>query len=158
MSTVSLASRRGHFSTLAELTRCIRASMLVPGLAGPLLSVPKRRRRWQRPGSLMAGSVVPPAGADTAVKSDVGSDHSSSQASRQPQQPKDRVIFWRRGSREEDGSQPERETSKTAAATAALGEGELAVESSGSKEGTVGGEDETELLVDAMVFEPLPYR
>lgn len=35
MGSVSLASRRGHFSTLDELTACIRASMLVPGLAGP---------------------------------------------------------------------------------------------------------------------------
>ncbi|CAM9219890.1 unnamed protein product, partial [Discosporangium mesarthrocarpum] len=42
MSSVSLASTTGHFSTLKELTHCIRASMLVPGLAGPLVTVPRR--------------------------------------------------------------------------------------------------------------------
>lgn len=137
MSPVSLASRRGHFSTLDELTGCIRASMLVPGLAGPLLSVPERRRQRQQRVSLMPDSVPS-----------------------LPQQTKDRVIFWRRGGSEEDGRQPERGNRAVAAAAAAvvLGGGGLTVEVGGSDEGTAGGDDATELLVDAMVFEPLPYR
>ena len=134
MSTVSLASRRGHFSTLDELTGCIRASMLVPGLAGPLVSVPERRRGQ----SMMADSAVPPPGADSVSDSDVGRPPAASQAQ---QQRKKRRLFRRRAERE-----------NRAAAAELQGGEELTVASS------TGGDGATELLVDAMVFEPLPYR
>lgn len=93
MSTVSLASKKGHFSTLDELTGCIRASMLVPGLAGPLASVP-RRQRW--PASWTTDSEAPPSETDSVSQ---------------------------------------------------------ALESYSASD-----DNTTELLVDAMVFEPLPYR
>eukprot|EP00903_Cladosiphon_okamuranus_P009684 g9214.t1 len=150
MSTVSLASRRGHFSTVDELTGCIRASMLVPGLAGPLLSVPERRRRRRRKGqpseSLAAADSAspPPSNTDSVVDSYVGGSTAASQAQRR----KNRDLFWRRGGSEEDGRQPERDNG-----VAAVLEWEGL-----APEGSAGDSDSTELLVDAMVFEPLPYR
>lgn len=35
---VVLTSRGGHFKTLRELTECMRASMLLPGITGPMVS------------------------------------------------------------------------------------------------------------------------
>lgn len=34
---VVLTSKGGHFSTLRELTECMRASMLLPGITGPMV-------------------------------------------------------------------------------------------------------------------------
>lgn len=134
MSTVSLASRRGHFSTLDELTGCIRASMLVPGLAGPLLSVPRRQR----------------------AVSGVGSDAGRPRAANEPQQRKDGFVFRRRGGGEEEQRRRLEREREDRPATTPL---DLTCESGASEEeGTAGGDDATELLVDAMVFEPLPYR
>lgn len=33
-----LTSKGGHFKTLRELTECMRASMLLPGITGPMVS------------------------------------------------------------------------------------------------------------------------
>lgn len=145
MSTVSLASRRGHFSTLDELTECIRASMLVPGLTGPLLSVPERRK-GQPPESLTAADSAAPSPPD--AYSVVDSDVSGSSAASQAQQQKKRLLFRRRRGSEEDGRQLERDNKAAAAQE---------VEWLASEE-SAGGGNATELLVDAMVFEPLPYR
>lgn len=132
MSTVSLASRRGHFSTLDELTGCIRASMLVPGLAGPLLSVPRRQRAVSR------GDAGGPWAAD------------------EPQQRRGGFVFGRRGGSEEEQRRRLELDGEGTAATTPLG---LTSESGASEEeGIADGDDATELLVDAMVFEPLPYR
>ncbi|CAM9223266.1 unnamed protein product [Discosporangium mesarthrocarpum] len=38
--SISMSSRRGHFSTLRELTNCMRASMLLPGITGPMVNLP----------------------------------------------------------------------------------------------------------------------
>lgn len=35
---VVLTSKGGHFKTLRELTECMRASMLLPGITGPMVS------------------------------------------------------------------------------------------------------------------------
>jgi len=134
MSTVSLASRRGHFSTLDELTGCIRASMLVPGLAGPLLSVPRRQR---------AGSGA-------------GSEAGRPWAAEKPHRRKDGFVFRRRGGGEEEQRRRLELEGEDSAATTPL---DLGSESGSSEEGeSADGDDATELLVDAMVFEPLPYR
>eukprot|EP00903_Cladosiphon_okamuranus_P016650 g15353.t1 len=37
---VVLTSRGGHFKTLRELTECMRASMLLPGITGPMVTLP----------------------------------------------------------------------------------------------------------------------
>lgn len=34
---VVLSSKGGHFKTLRELTECMRASMLLPGITGPMV-------------------------------------------------------------------------------------------------------------------------
>lgn len=34
---VVLTSKAGHFKTLRELTECMRASMLLPGITGPMV-------------------------------------------------------------------------------------------------------------------------
>ncbi|KAG5181347.1 acyl transferase/acyl hydrolase/lysophospholipase [Tribonema minus] len=39
-SSVVLNSAGGHFKTLRELTACMRASMLLPGIAGPMVTLP----------------------------------------------------------------------------------------------------------------------
>lgn len=36
---VVLTSNGGHFKTLRELTECMRASMLLPGITGPMVSM-----------------------------------------------------------------------------------------------------------------------
>lgn len=89
---------------------------------------------------MMADSAVPPPGADSVSDSDsdVGRSPAASQAQ---QQRKKRLIFRRRAERE-----------NRAAAAELQGGEELTVASS------TGGDGATELLVDAMVFEPLPYR
>lgn len=38
---VVLTSKGGHFKTLRELTECMRASMLLPGITGPMVSCRK---------------------------------------------------------------------------------------------------------------------
>lgn len=195
MSTVSLASRKGHFSTLDELTGCIRASMLVPGLAGPLISVPTRR-----PGSPMADTaeggvreagdeqMVPSSFADgaasdrdivttvsTTMSGEVcgesvgetikGFDVGGSAGERATAQPQagsaDRGQAWHAGGGYSDRI-PAGEKVKNSAVAAvkeasveAAAAATAAFESSAGKEG---GGDATELLADAMVFEPLPYR
>ncbi|KAG5184415.1 acyl transferase/acyl hydrolase/lysophospholipase, partial [Tribonema minus] len=40
MDSHTLTSAKGHFATLPELARCMRASMLVPGMTGPLVTFP----------------------------------------------------------------------------------------------------------------------
>eukprot|EP00752_Nemacystus_decipiens_P006162 g5559.t1 len=37
---VVLTSKAGHFKTLRELTECMRASMLLPGITGPMVTLP----------------------------------------------------------------------------------------------------------------------
>ncbi|CAM9838723.1 unnamed protein product, partial [Ectocarpus sp. 12 AP-2014] len=37
---VVMTSKGGHFSTLRELTECMRASMLLPGITGPMVTLP----------------------------------------------------------------------------------------------------------------------
>ncbi|CAM9738603.1 unnamed protein product [Ectocarpus fasciculatus] len=187
MGTVSLASRRGYFSTLDELTGCIRASMLVPGLAGPLVSVPKRQ--GDGGSSLTADSVATPpqegrattlpptsdpdsdsrvGGGDreavvTASSPPVGregrEDSVVGSGAGEPATAQPRAGFLGTGNggvvEEEDeslGKEEEREVPVAAAPVEAF------ESNAGNKGGTGGGGDASELLVDAMVFEPLPYR
>ncbi|CAN0317713.1 unnamed protein product, partial [Scytosiphon promiscuus] len=37
-----MASDGGNFKTLRELTECMRASMLLPGITGPMVRLPLR--------------------------------------------------------------------------------------------------------------------
>lgn len=58
MTSVSLASHRGDFSTLDELRTCMRASMLVPGMAGPPMTVYRNSSAgFDRRNSSATGSV-----------------------------------------------------------------------------------------------------
>lgn len=151
MSSLSLASRKGHFSTLGELTECIRASMLVPGLAGPLLTVPinlspsapkdpeagthkpwEDRRRDVRGNKKMRGDSLTRSSMSWALG-----------------------AWWAR--------RRSKARNSTAGRDGRGGEsGGLASESAESGDcaaaATATVSAETELLVDAMVFEPLPYR
>lgn len=191
MSSVSLASRRGHFSTLEELTACIRASMLVPGLAGPLQSVSKGEAvdsAWAKDDH----DKTPPLQnkeQQTAINnSDNDSDHRHTAASlskrgrhqsnaagvvgtftasspswamgewRRPERPSEEVS--RRRGEEEESKKGIREgvdgdvTAVAAAATA----GEHSDHGTPATTNATSSEDTPELLSDALVFEPLPYR
>lgn len=176
MSTVSLASRRGHFSTLDELTGCIRASMLVPGLAGPLLSVPTRRPSEEQLAPLSSANVATSRDeARDIMAAAVGSQgrEESKQeptigflvgesATALPQADGGQTPQTEGGDNNGVAAEEEVKDSAVAAvgeaAVAATAAASAAFENSVQKEEEGGGGDATELLVDAMVFEPLPYR
>lgn len=188
MGTVSLASRRGYFSTLDELTGCIRASMLVPGLAGPLVSVPKRQ--VEGTSSLTADSVAtPPQEERVATLPPTSGTDSDSRVGGEGREDVVTASSPVDGEGREEygqgsgGGAGELATAQPPAGFLVTGKGEAVEEeeeslqkgerevpvatapadavnsSAGKKEGTSGGGgDSSELLVDAMVFEPLPYR
>lgn len=147
MSSISLASRKGHFSTLDELTACIRASMLVPGLAGPLRSVRASQRadsawRDQLPQLDTEYAARPTAkradhtGMRRAVTSRASSWALGKWRSR-------RQLLLGRGWGKGDIVGGDAAASASCAPTPG---------------GAADGNEDSELLVDAMVFEPLPYR
>lgn len=43
MSTILFSRRQGHYHDLPSLLRCMRASMLVPGITGDLMAIPNSR-------------------------------------------------------------------------------------------------------------------
>lgn len=136
MSSVSLTSRGGHFSTIDQFTECVRASMLVPGLAGPPLTMP---------------TPTPPVAAEEAEAEKMSQDEKGRR----------KGVWGDRLSRRSSPSWALGDwwTQRRSRARGSAGRsssdsvlGELAE----SANATTGAE--AELLVDAMVFEPLPYR
>ncbi|CAM9772503.1 unnamed protein product [Ascophyllum nodosum] len=152
MGSVSLASRRGHFSTLEELAACIRASMLVPGLAGPPRHVP-------------------------------GDDEANSASRQPPLPPPPRTTVERNQNRSVDtlaGGEVEtrpreswavgawRRSPRTRSFWEGRARGGRRYSGDGGRDASAASApalkraqedaDVSELLVDAMVFEPLPYR
>lgn len=178
MSSVSLASRRGHFATLDKLTECIRASMLVPGLAGPLLTVPIGKRSLSAsrdsPSICATEPSVKISAARTASKSkrrrkadsrlatDVEVDHVDRRQGKEndveevcsqglsswvlgkwwPRRRLDPRLLSGHGS-SESGDEEDRS---------------LVVDTEPADGADGVSTAESELLVDAMIFEPLPYR
>ena len=141
MSSVSLASRRGHFSTFSELIACIRASMLVPGLAGPLLSVPA--------GELADSAQENESNRGSKVKL---SSRARSWAAGQWRRSASLKPFGKGG--EEKGAQEKGGAAFTAGSTPE----DIATASTVASVAAAAAVASPELLVDAMVFEPLPYR
>lgn len=151
MSSLSLASRRGHFSTLDELTKCIRASMLVPGLAGPLLTVPINPPP-SAPKEPETRTHKPWGGRRKDMR---GDEESRGDSFPRPSTSWALGSWWTRRRSKARNSAAERdgrggESGGLASESAESGDCAAAAT------GTVSAE--TELLVDAMVFEPLPYR
>lgn len=156
MKSFSLASRRGHFSTLNELTTCIRASMLVPGLTGPLLCAPKGEladSAWREsspppppPPQVLGGDDSPNTTGPADVRG-TGKNIVSKAMSRATSWA---VGEWRRAElREMSGEDGE-------GAEDPVGSQDGAAEAVDSAHDDVAGD--SELLLDALVFEPLPYR
>lgn len=184
MRSVSLASRRGHFSTLDQLTGCIRASMLVPGLAGPPVTAPRNKHTPSPPSAVSDRRAAVRKkrlrgwGSESLTKRNNDGGEIGGRMHGSP---------WRLG-----GWWPRRRFSRSLArggrsssaveggsdwSTVAVGE-EGCRDSPTTGVGGVGGSDEgveasgadgdvgavasdekpEEFLVDAMVFEPLPYR
>lgn len=148
MSSVSLASRRGHFSTLEELAACVRASMLVPGLAGPLRSV----RAGERADSAWRDQLdTEDAARTTATRA----GHAG-----MPRAVASRATSWALG-RWRSRREMLRRRRRKGGVEVEVDGGHAATSASGAPAaggGAVHGNGISELLVDAMVFEPLPYR
>lgn len=158
MSSVSLASRRGHFKTRDELGRCIRASMLVPGLAGPVISVPTGQlaeSAWRDEFSTPLGSAVRDGQERmTGRGADLGGEREVAQQAK-PSRGSSR--FWgqrrRKGPMRSTREAIVREEGGHVEATSITGTGRAAQEST-----AIDDKLEPEVFIDAMVFEPLPYR
>lgn len=158
MKSVSLASRRGHFSTFSELTACIRASMLVPGLAGPLLSVPtgeladsawgERQQQQQTTATTVDSQEYEENGGGKVKLSSRATSWAAGQ--------------WRRSqslrSLGKDGEKRGRQAGGGASSAAGSAPEGIATAAGAGDGAAAASSAAPELLVDAMVFEPLPYR